>query len=306
MATLDQLAPKREHWTTLRDYLHTPAYHLRLMASDQRTEILTKIEEGPTDTGAYELSPVPRDQLPLPASLPLYDSKDLHVLNREKDWRQGPTKVSTSNGSVFFFLGCETETRNAVSKQVSNPSLDAIRAQLRVLEAQIIDPSATSPENLPQVCGAVTDSSILEAPSQPLPKEEGQTAASSEQRMAGLLLTWIPRGKTLAQTVQTLAESNEVDVESNTQAWKARIETALDHLHQSGVYLGGRDDWSFLNQYTILIDAHGNPWLNPQYASSAADVSTEEAAMGMKQDRQALVDLFEEWLPAEVAQKRNA
>lgn len=306
MPTLDQLAPKREYWTTLCDYLHTPAYRLRLIASDQRTEILTKVEEGPTDTGAYELSPVPEYQLPLPASLPLYDSKDLHVLNREKDWRQGPAKLSTSNGSVFFFLCSETETRNAVSKQVSNASLDAIRAQLRVLEAQTRDPSAIPPRNLPQVCGAVTDRSISEKPSETLPREQGQDASSSEQRIAGLLLTWIPRGKTLAQTVQTLAESDQVDVESNTQAWKAGIGTALDHLHQSGVYLGGREDWSYLNQYTVLINAHGSPWLSPQYASSAADTSTEEAEAGMEQDRQALVDLFEEWLPAEVAKKRNA
>jgi hypothetical protein len=89
MPTLNELAPNREYWTTLHDYLHTPAYRLRLFASGPQSDIVAKIEDGPTNTGAYELEPVSQDKLPQPADIQLCRRQDLHVLNREKDWRRG-------------------------------------------------------------------------------------------------------------------------------------------------------------------------------------------------------------------------
>jgi hypothetical protein len=55
-----------------------------------------------------------------------------------------------------------------------------------------------------------------------------------------------------------------------------------------------------------LIDGHGEAWLKVSYNSQAADMSAEEADVGMKRDEQALVKLFGEWLPEEVAKKRSA
>ena len=59
-------------------------------------------------------------------------------------------------------------------------------------------------------------------------------------------------------------------------------------------------------QYTILIDVHLQPWLDISYVSWMADVSTEEAKAGEAADGLALTDLFEKWLPEEVAKARNA
>jgi hypothetical protein len=307
MPTLIELAPKREYWTTLRDYIHTPAYRLRLIASDDRTEILTKVEEGPTDTvaGAYELKPASKDKLALPTKVKLYQSSDLHVLNREKDWRQRPAKVSTPDGTAFFFMACEGDTRDSMTAPLKNRSLDAIRAQLKFMEA-LTGQSSVLPGNIPQVCGIVVDDSASDESPGSLPQEGTQDSASSEQQIAGLLLTWIPRGKTLAQTAQALAKSDDIDIEAKSQAWKSRIGTALGYLHQSGVFVGGREDWAYLNQYTVLIDGHDEAWLNVSYNAQTADVSAEEAETVMKRDEQALVKLFEEWLPEEVAKKRNA
>jgi hypothetical protein len=306
MPTLTELAPKQEYWTTLRDYIHTPAYRLRLIASDDRTEILTKVEEGPTDTGAYELKPASKDKLALPANVQLHQSSDLRVLNREKDWRQRPAKVSTPDGTVFFFMGCEGDTRDSKTAPLKNRSLDAIRAKLKFMEALTGHSSAILPGNIPQVCGIVADDSAPDGSHGSLPQDSGQDSASSQHDIAGLLITWIPRGRTLAQTVQSLAGSQDIDIEAKSQAWKSRIEAALGYLHHSGVFVGGRDDWAYLNQYTVLIDGHGEAWLNVSYNSQAADMSAEEAEVGMERDEQALVKLFEEWLPEEVTKKRSA
>lgn len=53
MPTLKQLAPDREYWAILHDYLHTPSYRLRLFASGPHSEIVANFEEESTNTGAY-------------------------------------------------------------------------------------------------------------------------------------------------------------------------------------------------------------------------------------------------------------
>jgi len=305
MPTLRRLAPEGEYWTSLQDYLHTPAYRLRLAASDNRSEILTKVEEGPKDTGAYDLEPVSQDVLPQPPGIQLYRSQDLQVLNREKDWRRRPQKVSSSDGNAFFFLGCEKGSRNAGTQKMSNTSLDAIRAQLKLMETYR---GATPPEGIPQVYGIVTDSSFPEDPSKTHAQEGTRVdgIADSEQRIAGILLSWIPQGISLSQTVKVLANLDEHEVETKIRAWTQRVGAALGYLHRNDVYFGGREDWRYLNQYTILIDAHLQPWLDISYVSWMADVSTEEAKAGEAADGLALTDLFEKWLPEEVAKARNA
>jgi len=308
MPILSQLAPEREHyWTTLHDYLHTPAYRLRLLVSSPQSEIVARVEEGPTDTGAYELEPVSLPTLPLPAGIHFYRSQDLHVLNREKDWRRGPQKVSTKDGKVFFFMGCQRGSRDANTQQISSSSLKAVRAQLKLMDTHA---DTSPPEGIPQVYGIVTDSSVVEeAPSSSL--QEGihiddETASSSEQRIAGILLTWIPQAKNLVQTVPILASLDETEVKLKLRACIERIKGVIDYLHEKGVYLGGRSDWRYLNQYTVLVDARGQPWLDVSYVSWMADVSSEEAEAGGTADDLALVHLFEEWLPQEVAKKRSS
>jgi hypothetical protein len=299
MPTLDQLAPDREYWTTLYDYLHTPAYRLRLLTSSPQSEVVAKVEEGPTDTRAYELEPVASQTLPQPAGIQLYRSHDLRVLNREKDWRRGPQKISTKDGNVFFFLGCERGSRDAKTQQISNRSLNAIRAQLKLMETHR---GASPPEGIPQVCGIVTDSFSIEGYS----GSALSHADGSEQHIAGILLTWIPQGKNLVQTVPSLAALDETEVKLKIRAWIERVGGAIKYLHNKGVFLGGREDWRYLNQYTVLVDAHMQPWLDVSYASWKADVSAEEAEAGDTADGLALVHLFVDWLPQEVAKARIA
>ena len=299
MSTLNQLAPEREYWTTLHDYLHTPAYRLRLFASGPQSEIVAKVENGPTDTGAYELEPVAHQTLPLSAGTQLYRSQDLHVLNREKDWRRGPQKISTKDGNVFFFLGCQRGSRNANTQQISNRSLNAIRAQLKLMGTHR---GATPPDGIPQVYGIVTDSSPIEGH----PGSALSHAGGSEQHIAGILLTWIPQGKNLVQTVPALAALDETEAKLKIRAWIGRIRGAIKYLHKKGVFLGGREDWRYINEYTVLVDAHMQPWLDVSYVSWKADVSTEEAEAGDTADGLALVHLFVDWVPQEVAKARIA
>jgi hypothetical protein len=128
----------------------------------------------------------------------------------------------------------------------------------------------------------------------------------SEQRIAGILLTWIPQGKNLVQTIPALAVLGETEAKLKIRAWIERIGDAIKYLHKKGVFLGGRDAWPYLNRYTVLVDAQGQPWLDVSYASWMADVSADEAKAGDTADTEALVHLFVDWLPQEVAKKRSA
>lgn len=302
MPILRQLAPERVYWITLRDYLHTAAYQLKLVKSGPANEIIPEVQQGPKDTGAYELVPVSHDRLPLPSGIPQCQSEDLTVLNKNKDWRRKPEKVSTPDGKTFFFLGCEQDVRSMPSQQVSNPSLDAIRTKLKLREALTGNPDVHWPDGIPQVHGAVMDAPTADV-SADASSTEGVVA---EKTIAGVLLTWIPRGKTLDRIMRDLTEAQKTHLDDNAKAWRSRIEQTVKQLHHSGVFVGGRDDWLYLNQYTVLIDADGNSWLNTSRPSLAADVSAEQAEAGMSADRKAVIDLFEKWLPDEMAKKRSS
>lgn len=189
----------------------------------------------------------------------MHRSQDLHVLNREKDWRRGPQKVLTKDGDVYFFLGCQRGSRDARTQQISNTSLDAVRAQLKLMETHR---GASPPGGIPQVHGIVTDSSRVEQHSD---TSQHHVTGVSEQRVAGILLTWIPQGKNLVQLTPTHAALDETEARLKIRACTERLGGAIKYIHKKGVYLGGRDGWPYSNKYTVLVDAHGQPWLDGSY-----------------------------------------
>lgn len=304
MPTLRQLAPKQDYWVTIRDYVHTPAYKLRLKASKDQVSIETVIEEGPTDSGAYELSPVPMETFSPPPHLQCYQSSQLHVLGREKNWRQRPSKVVLPDGRQVFFLGSERGSRNANTKQLSNTPVDAIRAQLRISELGATISTGDWPSPLPRVCGLVTDEPPSENQTGMLQEGRQQTGHETrEQRIAGILLTWIPHGKKLATIAQDSSASQGPDLIKISSRWKEAIEQALAFLHNHGVFVGGRPDWSYTNQYSVLIDDSNQAWLNVSQLCSASGVGPEDAQAGMAMDVTAVASLFDKWLPDELVRK---
>lgn len=189
MPTLQQLAPDQEHWTTLRDYLHTPAYRLRLFASEDRLEILTRIQDGPIDTGAYEFQPVAKSTLPIPEVIRYYQSDELRILDKDKDWRQKPKHVAAADGREFPFLACEQGSMDSNTKERWNHSLKDIRARLETLALDARDPSRT--EGPSDVCGVVMDEAVLRLVTNATLQEKEQfegTDKSPQQLIAGILL----------------------------------------------------------------------------------------------------------------------
>jgi hypothetical protein len=191
MPTLQRLAPDRVYWTTLRDYLHTPRYTLRLVASEDRAGIETRVEDGPMDcgTGAYGLVAVSRDTFSMPEGLPTFQSSELRVLDMEKgDWRRRPTKVGLEDGRVFKFLACERDFDNG-SREASDvgASVGHIRTRLEKLQSETDDSEDTQ-----EVCGVVLDCSPFGSGA--TMKDDGvEEADGQEQRIAGLLLSLVSR-----------------------------------------------------------------------------------------------------------------
>jgi hypothetical protein len=186
MPTLQRLAPGREYWATLRDYLHTPRYTLRLVASEDRDGIETRVEDGPVcwETGAYGMVSVSRDTFSLPGDLPTFQSSELRVLDMEKgDWRRRPAKVSLADGRVFDFLACERDFNDGM-RGASDVvvSVGHIRTRLEELQATTGDAKETQ-----EVCGVVLDHSHSNSGGTSK-DEDGQ-----EQRIAGLLLSQVSK-----------------------------------------------------------------------------------------------------------------
>ena len=190
MPTLKRLAPDREYWTTLRDYIHTPRYALRLVASEDRASIEARVEDGPVDcgTGAYGLTTVSRDTFSLPEDLQTFQSSEVRVLDMETgDWRSRPAKVGLEDGRVFEFLACEGFDNGMRDASAVDASVGHIRTRLERMQATVGDPEAQS------LCGIVLDqppwtSSVISKGGNRIEEAKGQ-----EQWIAGLLLSWVSK-----------------------------------------------------------------------------------------------------------------
>jgi hypothetical protein len=192
MPTLQRLAPGYEYWTTLRGYLHTPVYRLRLVASENHSSIETKVEEGPSQEGAYELAPASMDTFSLPAVLPTFQSSELCVLDMNKDWRQPPAKVCLKDGRVFSFVGCERGAgRGGRDAPIVNHSIDYIRARLEKWQDK-----KNGPEETQGVCGIVLDHSRSVSNSASKDGDPVRETDGQEQRVAGILLPWVSKEET--------------------------------------------------------------------------------------------------------------
>jgi hypothetical protein len=189
MPTLKRLAPDREYWTTLRNYIHTPRYTLRLVALEDRASIETRVEDGPVDcgTGAYGLTTVSRDTFSLPEDLQTFQSGELRVLDMETgDWRRRPAKVELEDGSMFEFLACERDFDNGMrDASAVDASVGHIRTRLEKMQDQHRDP-----EEMQEVCGVVLDCSPFTSNAALNGKDRAEGAKGQEERIVGLLLPW--------------------------------------------------------------------------------------------------------------------
>jgi hypothetical protein len=192
MPALQRLAPDRKYRTTLRDYIHTPRYTLRLVASGDRAGVETRVEDGPVDcgTGAYGLTTVSRDAFSLPEDLQTFQSSELRVLDMV-DWRRRPAKVCLGDGRVFSFLACEREFDNGLRETSGvDFSVGHIRARLERFRDEMKDSKEKE-----GVCGVVLDCLPFASGATSKDEDRVEEAEGQEQRVAGLLLPWVSKEK---------------------------------------------------------------------------------------------------------------
>jgi hypothetical protein len=191
MPTLQRLSPDREYWTTLRDYIHTPRYTLRLVASEDRASTEARIEDGPVDcgTGAYGLTTVSTDMFSLPEGSPTFQSSELRVLNMDMgDWRRRPAKLVLEDGRVFEFLACEGFDNGMRDASAVDASVGHIRTRLEKMQDQHRDLEETQ-----EVCGVVLDCSSFTSSAALNGGYQVKGAKGQEERIAGLLLSWVSK-----------------------------------------------------------------------------------------------------------------
>ena len=89
--------------------------------------------------------------------------------------------------------------------------------------------------------------------------------------------------------------------------WRAQIAEDVNQLHARGLYWGGREDWFYLNQYTIQIDAESDDALMGFDTAALFDneVSEDERARLIAMDLSAIETVFDEWLPSELSEKKK-
>jgi hypothetical protein len=312
MSTLQEITPVKPHWITLRDYLHTPAYHLKLVSDNTGTDgVRAQVTKGPEDVAAYDLQPATTFKN-MPETIPEYSSSDLIVLDKEADWRAPPHKFRTTDGLICYFKACERSSTHASTGEVTNRSLDSIEAHLRLFKyGQEKHDSYATPRS--QALGIVTDISTGFDGSHMATSHEYQHDDGKNQTLVAGILLSAPTASHSQTLAKVIAQSETTDDISNftkkSRRWKSQIKEDIARLHPLGVYWGGRDHWFYINQHTVLIDAEsGDASVSLDTAvfldnddTTGQDSQTKLTAM----DNSAIVNLFEKWLPEQLSEKRN-
>ncbi len=133
LSTLQEIDSAKTHWITLRDYLHTPAYDLKLVSDSTGTDgVRAVVTKGPESVGAYEFQPTTTTFKNMPHTIPKYSSSDLIVLDKEADWRMPPHKVRTTDGLICYSKLANKAVHMSRLGEETNASLDSIESHLRL------------------------------------------------------------------------------------------------------------------------------------------------------------------------------
>jgi hypothetical protein len=300
MATLQRLAPTGSYWTTLRDYLHTPGYDLKLLADKETGNVYGEVMNGLEEQAAYEFQPVSAMVFRnMPKDIPQYASSDLVVLEKSKNWKAPPHKVRTSDGHVYSFKGCKRSSTDVETGEVTNDSLNSIEVYLKLFSYSQELHDTWAAEKSP-VIGIVTDTSTSQ------PEHTGQASQrGAETLVAGILLSSMPNSQTLGEFTEQVESTTMGTIIEQSRQWKAQIEKEVAQMHSLGIYWGGREDWFYINQHTIWIDAEGQASLDLELTSLVDGSASEDlATRGIAFDNKAIGTLFDEWLPEELSKRR--
>lgn len=161
--------------------------------------------------------------------------------------------------------------------------------------------------------GIVTDAASASDKSDPAASQHDKN--TSQALLAGILLsspTSSSHTKTLGDVIEQTKTTDDVLAEK-IQHWRTQIEEDMAQLHSLGIYWGGREDWFYINPYTVLIDAEsGDASLSLDTAvfldndNDDDDAKSKDSRTKLTDmDNSAIKDLFEKWLPEELSEKRN-
>ena len=324
MPVLQELAPSTRQWKTLEDHLRTPAYDLKLIADQETGDAVAKVIKGPVERPSYEHHLMSfSDFQGLSDDLPRYQAQDLTCLGQGKDWRHPPTKVQTPTGEVVYFMTCNRRRKNVTTNEVTNTSVNLINAN------SLLHSKAGYREgcNIPKLLGVVVSRADREPEdwdgegNQLIDTWPQDGIKTKEPLVAGVLLTYLSKAKTLADVMKRLRE--QIDAAEYAEAkkkWQAHLTLAVQHLHDHGIAIGGRSDpktaWSYLNQHTVYIAPidlsesleglsragleAADAWLMVQTESVMCPSDTEQQGDSMKRfeeakamDSEALEKLFQ-------------
>ena len=281
MPLLKELAPEKEHWTTLEDYLHTPSYELKVVAGGEDADAMAAVIAGPFGKPAYESWPCLEKKLEhLSKGIPRFQVKDLVVLGKEKDWRRPPEKVITEDGQVYWFCPCQ-DTAHFVTYDIwYNNSFDTINASSRLSDMAI--PGL----NIPHLEGVVV-TNPYEDPGKDEEKwfknqpghEENDAGTKSEYLVAGVLLTYLNNAKTLADVLKANTDHALSSVQKEN--WQKQITDTVQKLHESSVTFVGRgppggavgEIFSHIHRHTIMLSDLGDENGGTAWLTAIAGVS---------------------------------
>lgn len=259
---LERLAPQTElKDLSIESFLHTPTYHLKLVARDSSDEVDIKGQNECLFEPAFFISPIPVAQIAeFIAKLPVFHASEVQIapLSTSETLTSVQGRVSTKDGRFLYFKP---------------------RLELRELEF----------ERELQVLLQIAEAGL--GPNVRVPSLEGLVVSGeNNESVIGLLMTWISSPEMGCH----LMSKGFWDKHDLHKKWEAQVNATVRELHANGIV------WGDVNPMNVAIDENFDAWVIDFGGMNNIYFIDDEKRETAEGDWQGVGKLFGKWLPRRV------
>lgn len=312
LPNLKELAPTGgRSWTTFEDYLLTPTYYLSIRNSEgdsEQTDAVAVVDSGPVKLPAFAYRPQPMTNLDIPTDLPVFQASELKLF-QDENLRIEPKRIMMPDGTLAFLVPAKKPMRRMPEDIVIHPSMTTIVSHISL--RRLLTGTDVPRERLkcfPNIIGIVTTPSTSTDPGA---GTETETQSPPTTLLAGILLTYLPHARPLADPSIISAIAKCPNPNDFRRKWHDNLLEAIQTLHASSDIVHGN-----INPHTIMMyrdsqasnDSNDDPdTLRPCLKHISREISNhlfiDKAARGTKEaDMQGLESTFGDngWLAHEI------
>lgn len=248
---------------TLECFLHSPTYHLELVATDNNENIRIEGEQHCLYTPAFAISPMRTADLPVPCkNIPHFQACKTWIASTTRDKEKSLNTIQggviTANGSAMYFKPRIDGREREFERE--------LRLMTRIKEADL---------------GALIR----------VPTLEGiVVAGENRETTMGMLMTLITSPE-IGIHLQSPGFQSQPELHKK---WEKQVTAIVQELHANDIV------WGDVNPMNVVIDEALDAWVIDFGGNNNVQFVDDEKCETFEGDKQGVMRLFQEWLPSRV------